>query len=474
METMYSKCARIVAMLVCTIASLTSLAAQTPSLRGTVTDPSGASVPDAVITIRRAPNTQLQTKSDAAGAYVINNVPPGTFELNIRRPGFAPFTASGLNINGPVTLDAAMQITLEAQQVTVNDDSNTVSTDPTQNVGAIVLKGEDLEALSDDPDQLAQDLQALAGPAAGPNGGQIFIDGFSGGQLPPKANIREIRVNSNPFSAEYDRLGFGRIEIFTRPGSDKFRGQFLFMASDNVFNARNPFVTAEKPDFQSKFFDGNVSGPLSKKASFNFNVERRLIDENAVVNATILNSALQPERFNQAIITPNSRWNISPRIDYAINTNNTLVGRYSYSKVDDQNNGVGNFSLASRAYDNFSTGHLLQLTETAILSPKAINEFRLQYQKRNSGNDGDNTIPSINVQDSFQGGGAQVGLSRSNISSWEISNVASFTSGKHAWKFGGRVRVSDTSDSSPNNFGGTFTYAGVAQAPTLDANNNPV
>ena len=71
------------------------------------------------------------------------------------------------------------------------------------------------------------DLQALAGPSAGPNGGQIYIDGFTGGQLPPKSSIREIRINQNPFSAEYDKLGYGRIEIFTKPGTDKYHGQIL-------------------------------------------------------------------------------------------------------------------------------------------------------------------------------------------------------------------------------------------------------
>src|SRR5213075_3338546 len=96
--------------------------------------------------------------------------------------------------------------------------------DSSNNASAVVLRGADLDALSDNPNDLAADLQALAGPAAGPNGGAIFVDGFSGGELPPKNSIREIRINQNPFSAEYDRLGMGRIEILTKPGTDKFHG----------------------------------------------------------------------------------------------------------------------------------------------------------------------------------------------------------------------------------------------------------
>src|SRR5208283_205433 len=100
----------------------------------------------------------------------------------------------------------------------------TVSTAAANNASAVVLTGDDLDALADNPDDLLADLQALAGPSAGPSGGAIFIDGFSGGELPPKESIREIRINQNPFAPEYDKLGLGRIEIFTKPGADKYRG----------------------------------------------------------------------------------------------------------------------------------------------------------------------------------------------------------------------------------------------------------
>ena len=128
------------------------------------------------------------------------------------------------------------------QQVEVQAENTTISTAADANASAIVIKGEDLNALSDDPDELQNELTALAGPAAGPNGGQIYIDGFTGGQLPPKSSIREIRVNQNPFSAEYDRLGYGRIEIFTKPGTDKLHGQVQVGGNDSAFNSQNPIL----------------------------------------------------------------------------------------------------------------------------------------------------------------------------------------------------------------------------------------
>ena len=139
-----------------------------------------------------------------------------------------------------------------------------MSTSPESNASAIVIKGKDLDALSDDPDELQNELTALAGPAAGPNGAQIFIDGFTGGQLPPKSSIREIRINQNPFSAQYDKLGYGRIEILTKPGTDKLHGSFVIMGNDSAFNSLNPFVSKEPP-YYSTFMMGNAGGALGRR-----------------------------------------------------------------------------------------------------------------------------------------------------------------------------------------------------------------
>src|SRR5207237_3386902 len=127
------------------------------------------------------------------------------------------------------------------------------------NASAHVLHGENLQALSDDPEDLQADLQALAGPSAGPNGGAIFVDGFSGGQLPSKDSIREIRINQNPFSPEYDKLGFGRVEIFTKPGADKFRGSTYYNFADSFWNSRNPY-SQQKAPFRLHEYGGSLSG----------------------------------------------------------------------------------------------------------------------------------------------------------------------------------------------------------------------
>src|ERR1039458_1947128 len=198
-----------------------------------------------------------------------------------------------------------MIVVAERQEVTVSDTAH-VDVDPSANVGALVLKGTDLDSLSDDPDDLQNDLEALAGPAAGPNGGQIYIDGFTGGQLPPQESIPEIRINQNPFSAEYDKLGFGRIEVFTKPGTDKFRGQVFFNFGDSIFNSRNPFAP-DKPPYQQRMLSGNLSGPLGKKASFFIDAERRDQQETSVISALLLTGP-----FSQAVLADRKSKRLNP------------------------------------------------------------------------------------------------------------------------------------------------------------------
>src|SRR4029077_1083851 len=176
-------------------------------------------------------------------------------------------------------------------------------TDPSSNASALILRDEDLQALSDDPEDLQSDLQALAGPSAGTNGGSIFIDGFGGGELPPKESIREIRINQNPFSPEYDKLGYGKIEIFTKPGYDKYRGTAQWNFADDFWNTRNPYSPTKAP-FLLNEFEGNAGGPLTKRSSFTVDAQRNMVDNGSITNAvTIDPQTLGTQRFAGAITT---------------------------------------------------------------------------------------------------------------------------------------------------------------------------
>lgn len=460
-------------IVLCLLAVAAAFAQQTAIIQGRVTDESGAVIPGANVTISGERGFAKTVSTNETGLYMAAGLTPGKYTVRAVLPGFTPGEAT-VDVSGTKTVDLALNVALEKQEVTVKEDAAPqVSVAPEENAGALVLRGTDLDALPDDPDDLESDLQALAGPSAGPNGGQLFIDGFSGGRLPPKASIREIRINQNPFAAEYDRLGFGRIEILTKPGTDRFRGQAFFGFSDDTLNSRNPYAPNKAP-FQQRQYGGNLSGPLSKKSSFFFDFDRREIDDNAVINATILDpTTFAPTQYGQAIVTPHRRTSLSPRVDYQLTTNNTLVARYTYTESNLDNAGIGQFSLLSRAYNTGTKQHTFQLTETSVLGAKVVNETRFQFMRNSNDLLGNNTIPTINVLEAFTGGGSQVGHSYNDENHWELQNFTSIAQGSHGIKFGVRVRGLSLNDYSPNNFGGSFTFAG-GFAPLLDSNLNPI
>jgi hypothetical protein len=451
------------------------LAAQAPAvqIKGTVSDQSGAAIPGATITVTGQGIVKTFSTNEI-GVYTVSGLPPGKYTVRLSSFGFSPVVKPDIAIQPgkALLLDTNLTIAEEKQEVTVEADSNAVSTEASSNAGAIVLREADLQALSDDPDDLESDLQALAGPSAGPNGGQIFIDGFSNGKLPPKSSIREIRINQNPFSSEYDRLGFGRIEVFTKPGSDSFHGQAFFGDSNNVFNARNPFSDT-KPYFDTRHFGGNLSGPINKKASFFLDLERRQIADDALIYGTQLDTNLNPVAVNQTLATPQRLTEVSPRLDYQLTPKNTLVVRYTYNQNDRDNAGVGGFALASQAYNTTLGSQNAQITETAMVSAHAVNETRLQFFRTRSDSYGNNTDPTLTVSDAFSNGGSQIGRAWNSSDHWEIQNYTSWTRGRHSLKAGGRFRYSDESDESPKNFGGSFTFNG-GPAPQLDSNNQPI
>ncbi|MGC8795340.1 MAG: TonB-dependent receptor, partial [Bryobacteraceae bacterium] len=375
--------------------------------------------------------------------------------------GFTPFEALQLEIAGTRALDIPLTLEITRTEVTVSDTAR-LELDSSSNASSLVLKGEDLDTLSDNPDDLQAELQALAGPAAGPNGGEIFVDGFSGARLPPKSAIREIRINRNPFSAEYDHPGFGRIEILTKPGTDQFHGQAFFHFGGSRLNARNPFAPT-KPEAHLRFFNFSLSGPVARHASFSLDADRHTNQQTSVISTAVLDATHNVTRFSQAVLSPMSRTLISPRLDVQLSPAHTLSLRYAENRLSQENWGVGQLSLLSRAMNSSDSDHTLQLTETAVLGPSAINEIRAQWIRRATRRSPLDTQPAISVQGAFEAGGSPAGLARDSQTRWEVQDVTTLTRGTHLVKFGGRLRGVALGDYSTQNYNGTFVF------PSLEA-----
>ncbi len=444
------------------------------ALRGQVTDPSGAAITGASVVMTPPAGSPVTTQTNSQGVYEFKALPPGNYTLNVIAQGFTVYENDNVTIAGqPLRLNVQLAIAVQEQKIQVSDTAPTVDVNPANNAGAIVLSGKELEALPDDPDELQSDLEALAGPSAGPNGGQMYIDGFTAGQLPPKSSIREIRINQNPFSSEYDKLGYGRIEIFTKPGTDKYHGQLYVSGNDSAFNAPNPFAGPE-PGYDSTQYNGNIGGPLGKKASFFFNIERRNINDLAAINAITLdptdNTSVIP--FTEAVPNPSTRTNLSPRLDYQISKNNTLTARYQYFRDTQTNDGIGQFNLAPQAYDAESTEHTVQISDTQIFGAKIVNETRFQYLRENDSQIPVSTTPGVNVLGAFTSGGNNRGTITDHEDHYELQNYTSVVHGSHILKFGGRLRALRDASFSQSGFNGTFIFSSLDSPQDTPTNPN--
>ena len=457
------------------------LLGQIPSgtLHCQVTDPSDAVVTDATVLVTSEAGQTSAAQAGKDGGYEVKGLAAGKYTVKAIAQGFALYEQQGVEITAGRVREFSIKLQIEVQQekVEVTSEATRVSVSSESNASAVVIQGKDLEALSDDPDELQSELEALAGPAAGPNGGQMYIDGFTAGQLPPKSSIREIRINQNPFSAQYDKLGYGRIEIFTKPGTDKFHGQVMVNGNDSAFNSRNPFAP-EVPPYHSLIFDGNIGGPLNKRASFFFDGQRRNIDDAAVVSGVVLGPppTFDQVPFNQAVLTPRTRTNLSPRVDYQLTKNNTLTVRYQFWQDHQNNQGVGQFALPDQAYNIRTTEQTLQVSDTQVVGEGAVNETHFQYIHSSSNQSPQNTQPAycqfasgspadctIAVLGAFTAGENSLGQIVNNQNNYELQNYTSMSHGRHLLRFGGRLRYAQQSNSSTTNFNGTYTF------PSLDA-----
>ena len=409
------------------------------------------------------------TTADASGSYAVVGLAPGSYVIHVTTAGFASVSSPAVQLTaGQVKhIEIAMATVVEQQSVTVTDEeAPMVSVEASGNTSSIVLKDKDLDSLSDDPDELSNELTALAGPAAGPNGGEVYISGFTGGQLPPKSAIREIRINQNPFSAEFDHLGYGRIEILTKPGTDQLHGRFFMQGNDDLFNTGNPFTTGLPAD-HSLQYNGSISGSISKSASYFLSVDQRN-NQNASVY-TVTTAVLNPRTnlysagsVSGGLFSPSTHTEVSPRIDLQLGQKNTLTLRYQFEQYN-QTGGIGSLQLPSQSTTSDSIEHTLQLSDSQVINDHIVNETRFQYLRDLDSSTPASTAPTVSVPGSFTSGGSAGQRENDHTDHLELQNLTTMSAGAHALKLGTRLRYNRDANSTNANFNGSFSF------PSLNA-----
>ncbi|HMY76439.1 MAG TPA: carboxypeptidase regulatory-like domain-containing protein, partial [Blastocatellia bacterium] len=476
--------------------------AQNSTIRGQVVDELGAVIPNAEITLTSADGKERKAKSNVTGDFSIPNVPPGMYTLTSTYQGFQPFLAKELKtpLDKPLTvtmLVAAVNVVTE-----VSSNSTAVSTEPDQNMSATVLTEDFIKNLPDNEDDLREFLNSLVGPTAAGGNGQgadIIVDGFTGGRLPPKEAIMQIRVNQNPFSAEFANPGFNRVEIITKPGNDSWRGGGGWGYRNSALDAKNAFALT-KPDMYNSRFNFNFGGPIiKKKMSANIFADRNITDGLNNTNATILDAGGNITPFASNVPFDTVSTFVGSRVDYLLNNTNTLNFSYNYRRSNSMNQEFatrfgggfggpggggggggfggggggfgggggtgGNLLLPERASTRESSSHNIRLSETWIVNAKTIHEARLQFSRDHSDQKAIFAGLAINVLDSFQGGGSTCCPNTTSQDSYEYQDYLTYTTkgSKHTIKGGVQFSRDSYNDFSGSNFNGTYTFSTLEQ-----------
>lgn len=431
--------------------------AQTVALRGTVVDSTGAPLQTAQVIAYAEGSRAGSTLTGATGGFSLQ-LKPGRYQIELAS---ANFTTASLQVEvraGLQPLHVQLELAPIQQSLDVEDEPFEIAIDPDRNLSGLTLSNDEIELLPEDEEELAQYLEDLAGPGASAVGGtEMLIDGFSGGRLPPRDQIQEVRINNNPYSAEYSRPGHGRIEIRTRAGADQLRGSFGFQLRDDALNARNAFADA-KPPYQRRNFRGNLSGPLIRdKMSFAFYGRRSDAEDSDSINAITLDG---PEV--SALTRPNKNLNLGGRTQINLPNDQMLNFNLEYQSRRRENEGAGGFTLLERATSSENREWEFRSSHTASLSESSVNELRFRFARETSDTSPVTSAVAINVQDAFQSGGA----SRDNSSTeknYQFADQLSWSKDRLSLKGGFQGQLAQSHTLSRDNFLGTFEFASLEE-----------
>ena len=431
------------------------------SISGTIKDVSGAIVPGAKVALVSPQNARpVLATSTSSGVFEFHGLAPGAYTITVDRPGFAHYE-QGIDVSVAQLrrLSIALAIATVQQDVDVSADAVHVDVSAENNTSAISVDASNLDAFSDDPDELETQLMALAGPSAGPNGGQLYVDGYTveSGGLPPKSSILAIHVNQNPFSPQFDRLGYGRVEVITKPGTSSYHGRFNVSGNDLAFDTRDPLAASE-PGYYSFLISADVSGPLGHKGSFYYTFQHRNIQDDDVINAYQLNTSGAPTPFGQTLTAPSHLDVTGPRVDFALSKNNIFSATYQITRGIQRNLGIGQFALASQGYALESLQNTVRAKDTQIVGNRFVNELSFQGQDQSYSDAPASVVAERYVIGGFIDGGNNLGDLNYHHHHLEVDDLATFSLARHTIQFGGRLRTVQEPYVSPGNFNGTYTF----------------
>ena len=401
---------KIVPLSLCLVAALATRAFAQPvataTLRVTVLDSSHAIIVGATVTATSADlATRAQpvpvAKTEDSGIATLTGLVPGRYTIQAEFPGFDTRTLQEVRIrSGENKQVAVLSISKLEASVTVGQDKQAAAADPRGRSFGTVLTREEIEALSDDPRQLQQQLQDMAGPGA-----IIRVDGFEGSPLPAKAQIRSIRISRDQFAAEFHNAGGVSIEIITQPGIGPIRYFTNFRVRDDALTGTSPFVASRGPERNTNF-GGGLNGTLVKdKSSFGVFVFGTNSYDTPNLNA-ILPTGTRAESLK--LKTPRTNLFVNGQMDYAVTLDQTVRFGYNLTRFTNDNLGIGGYDSPERAFSNENTTHNIRAQHFGPIGRRAFSRSRLQMFIADATSVSATEAPTIRVNDFFTSGGAQI------------------------------------------------------------------
>ena len=449
------------------LAGFVAVRAQNPltttTLTGTVLDQNVAVVSGAKVTLKGGePSLSLSTTTNASGAFHFEKLSAGRYEIQVTREGFKPTTARvAIGNRPPAPLRIVLPVAELRQEVSVPETNTQVNTDASGNLDVVSLNREALNNLPAlDQNYIGALSRFLDAGAAGTGGVTLVVDGMEAKKVGVSASaIQEIRINNNPYSAEFSRPGRGRIEVITKPGSAEFHGEFNFLFRDEQLNARNPFAATRPPE-QRRIYEGNLTGPLIRSkahpTTFLISFDREEDDQQAIIFATGPNGVIQ-----NIFPRPARDLEFSVRVTRQMTKNSTLSVLYSVETDHVRNEEVGGFNLPEVAANSQDREDLLRLNHNWIISPRLVHQISVLAGRSDAPTISVNQAQRIVVQDAFTSGGAQADTLRTEAH-WTLNEALTWSQGKHVVKGGAQVPVfSRRGINDRSNSAGTFYFSSL-------------
>ena len=429
---------------------------------GVVQDQTGAVLPGAqVALIPAGGGAEQRVASDASGAFRFDRVAPGAYDMRTEFPGFKTNVSRvRVGARAPAATTIVMQIEGVTQEISVTTGGAQTSAAAAANLNAISVDGDALDNLPVlDQDVVGAMTRFLDSTSIGTGGATIIVDGVEVNALAVSASaVQQIKINQDPYAAEFMRPGRGRIEIVTKPGGRDYSGTFNVRFRDSALYARNAF-SATKPPQQRRIVEGTLSGPLggSGKTSFLLSGSYDAEDSQAVIFAqtpagTVQANAPTPSR-NELV---SATWNRQQ------GERHTQSLRFSHLGQRNSSQGIGGVTLPSAGFDHTDREDELTFRQQTVLSPRLLHDVRfmfgVEYEPRTSLT----PAPRIIVQDAFTGGGAQNDQTRTERH-FTLVDALTWSPGRHAVKLG--INIPDWSWrglDDRSNTSGTFYFSSLA------------